>query len=113
MTSLVDAMYSDMLRICEISMKMIDQDKRPNVQPNVQAGRPREAEPQHRPEAQPVPASPHPLDGSQYHGVIEEQARAEQPPTEEEQAPRRVRHLPDPAPVQPHPDDPSISVGGS
>ncbi|MCM0044130.1 MAG: hypothetical protein NBV65_05805 [Burkholderiaceae bacterium] len=58
-----------------------------------------------------VPAPPHPLDGSQYHNVIEEQAYAELPPTPEEQMPRRARQLADPDPVQPHPDDPAISVG--
>lgn len=64
--------------------------------------------------AVPSPASlvpAHPLDGSQYHNVIEEQAYSELPPTPEEQMPRRVHLLADPPPVQPHPDDPAISVG--
>lgn len=82
-------------------MNMIDQKKRPNVQPE-DSQSPR-----------PLPASPHPLDGSQFHNVVEEQAYAELPPTREEQAPRRARHRPEPETVQPHPDDPSISVGPS
>lgn len=59
----------------------------------------------------PLPAAPHPLDGSQFHNVIEEQAWSEVPPTPEEQEPRRSRHLPDPEVARQHPDDPSISVG--
>ncbi len=60
-----------------------------------------------------VTEAPHPLDGSQFHNVIEEQIYAELPPTPEEQQPRRARHLPDPAEQGPHPDDPAISVGTS
>ncbi len=62
----------------------------------------------------PIPAlamPSHPLDGSHYHNVIEEQVYAELPPTAEEQLPRRARHLAEPDPVQHHPDDPAISVG--
>lgn len=78
-------------------MKMIDKTSGLNVQPSV---------------AIPSPvAPPHPLDGSQYHNVIEEQLYAELPPTQEEQQPRRARHLAEPEPIQPHPDDPAISVG--
>lgn len=100
MISLVDKIHSGTFPVCAISMKMIDQDKRPNVQPDSQSG------------PKPAPVAPHPVDGSQYHGVIEEQAWSEQPPSAEEQAPRRVRHLPEPAALPPHPDDPSISIGG-
>ncbi len=57
------------------------------------------------------PVAPHPLDGSHFHSVIEEQVYSELPPTPEEQKPRRVRHLPDPEGQQPHPDDPTISIG--
>lgn len=57
------------------------------------------------------PAAPHPLDGSHFHNVIEEQVYSELPPTPEEQMPRRSRHLPDPQGRQPHRDDPAISVG--
>ncbi len=80
-------------------MKKIDPKKSRNVP----------AERSHLP--RPLPAAPHPLDGSQFHNVVEEQAYSELPPTAEEQAPRRARQLPDPEPVRPHPDDPSISVG--
>lgn len=83
--------------VCESSMKMIDKTSRQNVQPS---------------SSNPAsPAPPHPLDGSQYHNVIEEQAYSELPPTPEEQQPRRARHLAEPEPIQPHPDDPAISVG--
>lgn len=59
----------------------------------------------------PQPAAAHPLDGSQFHTVVEEQVYAELPPTLEEQAPRRSRQLPEPNSTRPHPDDPAISVG--
>lgn len=75
-------------------MKMMDKTRRRNVQTSATP-----------------PAPPHPLDGSQYHNVIEEQVYSELPPTAEEQRPRRVRQLADPDAVQPHPDDPTISVG--
>ena len=78
-------------------MKMIDKTSGRNVQPSLPKS------------ASAVP--PHPLDGSQYHNVIEEQLYSELAPTAEEQMPCRFRHLADPEPVQPHPDDPSISVG--
>lgn len=39
-------------------------------------------------EAAPLPYAGKPLDGSQYHDVIEEQEYAEQRPTPEEQKPR-------------------------
>ena len=80
-------------------MNMIDKQSPRNVPSN----------PVQRPD--PVPAAPHPVDGSQFHNVVEEQAWSEMPPTPEEQEPRRVRHLPDPEAAKPHPDDPSISVG--
>ncbi len=57
------------------------------------------------------PAAPHPLDGSHFHNVIEEQVYSELPPTPEEQMPRRARHLPEPEGQHRHPDDPAISVG--
>jgi hypothetical protein len=61
-----------------------------------------------------TPAGPsHPLDGSQYHNVIEEQTHSELPPTPEEQMPRRARHLAEPDPVQPHSDAPVLSIGPS
>lgn len=82
-------------------MKMIDKENQRNV-PSETGQAPK-----------PVPASPHPVDGSQFHNVIDEQIWSEQPPTPEEQEPRRVRHLPDPETAKPHPDDPSISVGNS
>lgn len=82
-------------------MNMIDTPKGGIVPPNSNT-------------ATPAPAgAPHPLDGSQFHNVVEEQQYSELPPTPEEQAPRRVRHLPPPPAVQPHPDDPAISVGTS
>ena len=56
---------------------------------------------------------PHPRDGSRFHTVIDEQAWSEQAPTAEEQAPRRVRGLPEPEAAKPHPDEPSISLGDS
>lgn len=59
------------------------------------------------------PAARHPLDGSQFHNVIEEQVYSELPPTAEEQMPRRVRQLTDPEPLPPPPDEPAISVGPS
>ncbi len=55
--------------------------------------------------------SPHPVDGSQFHNVIEEQVYSELPPTLEEQMPRRARHLSEPEGQQVHPDGPAISVG--
>ena len=58
----------------------------------------------------PVPAV-HPMDGSQFHTVIDEQVWSEQAATPEEQAPRRVRGLPEPEPAKTHPEDPSLSVG--
>lgn len=80
-------------------MKTIDKQSDRNVQPD-------------RPNSPAMPpAAPHPLDGSQFHNVIEEQVYSELPPTPEEQMPRRSRHLPDPEARQPHPDDPAISVG--
>ncbi len=100
MISLVDKIHPGTFPVCAISMNMIDPDKRPNVQPDSPPG------------AKPLPAAPHPLDGSQYHNVIEEQEWSEQPPSPEEQAPRRARHLPEPASPPPHPDDPAISIGG-
>lgn len=61
----------------------------------------------------PVPASaPHPMDGSQFHNVIEEQTWSDLPPTPEEQMPRRARHLDDAESDQaPHPEQAQISVG--
>jgi hypothetical protein len=50
-----------------------------------------------------------PLDGSQYHNVIEEQVYSELPPSQEEQQPVRARHLD--KPQTPHPHDLLISVG--
>lgn len=63
-------------------------------------------------QAPPLPsASPHPLDGSQYHNVIEEQVYAEQPPSAEEQKPWRISH-PEPVPSDKASHEaPSISVG--
>ncbi len=56
-------------------------------------------------------ASPHPLDGSQYHNIIEEQEYAERRPTPDEQAPWRIAH-PLEDPTAPHtPPAPTISVG--
>ncbi len=80
-------------------MKRMDKQNDRNVQPDQSA-----------PSATPS-AAPHPLDGSHFHNVIEEQVYSELPPTPEEQQPRRVRHLPEPEGQQPHPDDPAISVG--
>ena len=61
----------------------------------------------------PVSASaPHPMDGSQFHNVIEEQTWSDLPPTPEEQLPRRARHLVDAESEQtPHPEQAQISVG--
>ncbi len=62
-----------------------------------------------------IPAARHPLDGSQFHNVIEEQVYSELPPTPEEQMPRRAQHLtdPEPSPPPPPPEKPAISVGPS
>ncbi len=48
------------------------------------------------PEATPVPSptAGEPLDGRQFHNVIDEQRYAEQPPTHEEQTPWRIHHRP-------------------
>ena len=59
------------------------------------------------------PLASHLLDGSQFHTVIDEQTWSEQAPTPEEQAPRRVRGLPEPEAAKSHPDEPSISLGDS
>jgi len=91
--------FTELTQVCAISMNMIDKESRRNVPSDSASG------------AKPVPAAPHPLDGSQFHNVIEEQVCSELPPTPEEQMPRRARHLPDPAGQHPHPDDPAISVG--
>ncbi len=54
----------------------------------------------------------HALDGSQFHNVIEEQTWSDLPPTQEEQMPRRARHLDDAEREQaPHPEQAQISVG--
>ncbi len=54
----------------------------------------------------------HAMDGSQFHNVIEEQSWSELPPTQEEQMPRRARHLDDADREQPpHPAQAQISVG--
>ncbi len=54
----------------------------------------------------------HAMDGSQFHNVIEEQTWSDLPPTEEEQMPRRARHLDDTDREQaPHPEQAQISVG--
>ncbi len=82
-------------------MNMIDKLGQPNVP----------SDPLQQPP--PVPAAPHPVDGSQFHNVIEEQAWSELPPTPEEQAPRRVRHLTEPEAAKPHPDAPLMSVGNT
>ncbi len=56
--------------------------------------------------------APHPMDGSQFHNVIEEQTWSELPPTQEEQMPRRARHLDAPEHEQAsHPSQAQISVG--
>jgi hypothetical protein len=68
---------------------------------------------------QPTPTVPpgalaserHPLDGSQFHNVIEEQVYSELPPTPEEQIPHRAGHLPEPDPSPP--DKPTLSIGPS
>ena len=93
--------FTELTQVCAISMNMIDKESRRNVPSDSASG------------AKPVPAAPHPLDGSQFHNVIEEQAWSDAPPTQQEQAPRRARHLPDPEQAKPHPDDPSISVGSA
>ncbi len=82
-------------------MKTIDMQSDPNVQPARQVP------------SVTSPAAPHPLDGSQFHNVIEEQVYSELPPTAEEQMPRRARNLRDNEAPPPHPDDPAISVGES
>jgi len=56
-------------------------------------------------------ASPHALDGSQYHNIIEEQVYAEQRPSPQEQRPWRIFHPTQTEPPTPEPDKPSISVG--
>lgn len=82
-------------------MTMMDKQRQGNVpEPELLA-----------PEDLPTPS--HPLDGSQFHNVVDEQRWAELPPTPEEQAPRRVRRLPEPDALIPHPDDPGISIGNS
>ncbi len=54
----------------------------------------------------------HAMDGSQFHNVIEEQSWSELPPTQEEQMPRRARHLDDADREQTsHPVQAQISVG--
>lgn len=80
-------------------MNTIDKQIQRNVQPNPDTSLQDSSQRQHS------------LDGSQFHNVIDEQVYAEQPPTPEEQRPRRVHHVPDPAEQGPHPDDPAISVG--
>ncbi len=69
--------------------------------------------------AVPLPFTPagttprvHAMDGSQFHNVIEEQTWSDLPPTQEEQMPRRARHLDDADGEQaPHHDQVQISVG--
>ncbi len=54
----------------------------------------------------------HAMDGSQFHNVIEEQTWSDLPPTQEEQMPRRARHLGEAGHEQtPHPEQVQISVG--
>ncbi len=54
----------------------------------------------------------HAMDGSQFHNVIEEQTWSDLPPTQEEQMPRRARHLDDADREQAsHPEQVQISVG--
>ncbi len=55
--------------------------------------------------------SPHPLDGSQYHNIIEEQEYSERRPTPEEQKPWRISHPGQEQPSSHVPAEPSISVG--
>ncbi len=72
------------------------------------------------PDAMAVPGSttlsaasaPHPLDGSQFHNVIEEQSWSELPPTPEEQMPWRALHR-EQRQEEPssHQEPPQISVG--
>ncbi len=88
-------------------MNSIDQKSGPNVQPD-------QPDPTDQLPTAPTesPAQPlvHPLDGSQFHNVIDEQVYAELPPTAEEQRPLSRR--PQNASQQPpRPDDPAISVG--
>lgn len=83
-------------------MNAIDKQNDQNVQPDWS-----------NPAEKASPTPPHPLDGSHFHNVIEEQVYSELPPTPEEQQPRRVRHVPEPEGQRTHPDDPAISVGTS
>lgn len=88
-------------------MNSIDHRSGSNVQPD-RADQPDQSPT--APTALAVPPLVHPLDGSQFHNVIDEQVYAELPPTAEEQRPLRLR--PQPASQAPsRPDDPAISVG--
>ena len=60
---------------------------------------------------EPAETHPHPLDGSQYHNVIEEQEYAERRPTPEEQRPWRISHPDQEQPSSHVRPDPSISIG--
>lgn len=101
-------------------MNTIDKQSHQNVQPSrmTPAGpsdgslSPTEAQPGTAAGVAPV-SSTHPLDGSQFHGIIDEQVYAELPPTPEEQRPRRARQLTEGEGQRPHPDEPAISVGPS
>lgn len=83
-------------------MNPIDQQSDPNVQQDAMS--PAATPP-------PVPSAPHPLDGSQFHSVIDEQVYAELPPTPEEQRPHRVSPLFVPPDDKDRPDKVTISVG--
>jgi hypothetical protein len=88
-------------------MNSIDQRSGPNVQPDLPDSPDQSSTAPPESPAQPVV---HPLDGSQFHNVIDEQIYAELPPTAEEQRPLSRR--PQNASQQPpRPDDPAISVG--
>ncbi len=93
--------FSEPSPVCAISMTRVDSSTQPIV-PMPQSS-----------STKPVVAMSHPLDGSQFHEVIDEQIWSELPPTPEEQQPRRSQDLPPPAVLNPHPADPLISVGES
>jgi hypothetical protein len=91
--------FPQAFQVCAISMTKVDKPRQAIV-PVKQASA-----------SKPATAAPHPLDGSQFHAVIDEQVWSELRPTQEEQRPRRAHQLPAPAALSPHPDDPAISVG--
>jgi hypothetical protein len=88
-------------------MNSIDQRSGPNVQPDPPDSPDQSPTAPTESTAQPLV---HPLDGSQFHNVIDEQAYAERPPTAEEQRPLSQRSQTPSQPL-PRPDDPAISVG--